>query len=108
MKSRITIDIDHDNQPIIRIHYLESEDVRDFLVKRFLETFGPDSSYASFRFVDNSVANLNASARIRPIKPEEMLDVAKTIMTAHEPDKNRENYTSNGGTYFHEQALPQI
>lgn len=37
MKSRITIDVDYNNQPVVKIEYNSSEDVRDTLVKRFLE-----------------------------------------------------------------------
>ena len=41
MKSRITIDVDYDNQPIIKIEYLESEDVRDKLLVQFLKEYTP-------------------------------------------------------------------
>lgn len=37
MKSKIRIDLDESCQPIIRIEYEQSDDVRDSLVKRFLE-----------------------------------------------------------------------
>lgn len=99
MKSKIIIDIDYDNQPIIRINYEESEDVRDGLVKRFLETFGHESSYASFRFVYNGDNSLNAYARLRPIKPEDMGDVAKTIM---DEISGKQGYDGapNGGADF--------
>ncbi len=96
MKSKITIEIDHDNQPIIRINYEPSEDVRDGLVKRFLETFGGSSSYASFRFVDTPHDKPNSLARIRPIKPEEMADVSKTM----QEEASNDRQASNGGGAF--------
>ena len=46
MKSKITIDVDQDNQPIIKVEYSESDDVRDKLVKRFIENFGHNSNSA--------------------------------------------------------------
>jgi hypothetical protein len=79
MKSKITIEIDYDNQPIIRINYEPSDDVRDGLVKRFLETFGGKSSYASFRFVDSPSEKPNSIARLRPIEPKDMENVARVI-----------------------------
>lgn len=36
MKSKITIDVDHDNQPIIKIEKVYSEDVRDKLIHKFV------------------------------------------------------------------------
>lgn len=43
MKSRISIGIDEDNQPVIQVNFVESDDVRDKLISRMLyaanETF---------------------------------------------------------------------
>ena len=80
MKSKITIEIDHDNQPIILIDYEPSPDVRDSLVKRFLETFEGQSEYASFRFVWTNENSINSKARLRPIKPEDLKDVSQNIL----------------------------
>jgi len=52
MKSTIRIDLDEDNQPFIKIHYVESEDLRDKFVKRFLEKFGSASCWARFQYID--------------------------------------------------------
>ena len=54
MQSRISIDVDQDNQPIIKIEYKESSDVRDKLVKKFLETFGTESSWSTMKFLPDS------------------------------------------------------
>lgn len=67
MKSTIRIDVDHDNQPVIRVEYFPSEDVRDTLVKKFLESFG-GCCYASFFFrQSNDPQPINTTAYIRPI-----------------------------------------
>lgn len=73
MRSRISIDLAEDNQPVIKIEYNESDDVRDKMVKRFMESFGGTSYFATF-FFDNSVHDLTANRKavIRPIKPEEL------------------------------------
>lgn len=69
MKSRITIDVDYSNQPVIRIEWVQSEDVRDKLVKRFLEAFGSQSTFASFYYINSSGSN-NSTAEIVPISSE--------------------------------------
>lgn len=69
MKSKIMIDVDYDNQPIIKIEYQESEDVRDKLVKRFMEAFGGKSTFANFWFLSDEISN--SKAKIRPIGPDE-------------------------------------
>lgn len=78
MKSRIHIDVDEDNQPIITINYVASEDVKDKLVKKFMETFGSQSSWAEFKFTS---AVDNSDCRIRPIKPQDLeahIDIIKS------------------------------
>lgn len=85
MRSKITIDLDEDNQPIIKIDYYASEDVRDKMVKRFLETFGGSSCWAEFKYADLTTTEYqNSMAKIRPIAPpdlqkhsEEMIKAAK-------------------------------
>lgn len=74
MKSRITIDVDYENQPIIKIEYLESEDVRDKLVKRFLESFGYDSIYCTHNFINYVEINSNKKESwIKPVRPDSEL-----------------------------------
>lgn len=75
MKSRITIDIADDNQPVIRIEYQESEDVRDKLVKRFLETFGGESTFANFYYIN--VLERDCMAEIRPLSPPDTRNIRK-------------------------------
>jgi hypothetical protein len=47
MNSRITIEIDFDNknEPILKIHYKQSDDVRDKLLKSLLEKLSGEMSY---------------------------------------------------------------
>lgn len=78
MRSRITIDLDFDNQPIIRIDYFSSEDVRDKMVKKFLETF-TGGCWAKFNFTEQNTEYVNSSAIVRPIKSEELASEAKSL-----------------------------
>lgn len=87
MKSRITIDVDHDNQPIIKIEYSASEDVRDKLVKKFMETFGGDSRWAEFYFINSTVVSessvygqANSTAVVRPISIHGMIEQKSSII----------------------------
>jgi hypothetical protein len=68
MQSKIWIDIDEDNQPIIRIDYRPSSDVKDKMVKRFMDTFDKDSWFATF-FMNKkgSDPSIQDSGYIRPI-----------------------------------------
>jgi len=76
MKSRISIDVDQDNQPIIKIDHVHSADVRDKLVKKFLEAFGTMSSWCKVDFnpiyQDPSRDWDVNTVHIRPISPAEL------------------------------------
>ena len=66
MLSKITIDVDEDNSPIIKVQYAESEDVRDKLVKRFLESFrGEKDAELTFLHI-SSAKTPNTLAKIKP------------------------------------------
>lgn len=69
MKSKITIDLAEDNQPIIQINYIPSEDVRDKMIKRFLETFGHSSVWSRIVFHPGTEITV---ATIRPIPFDEI------------------------------------
>lgn len=66
MKSKLSIDLDEDNQPIIEIIWRESDDVRDKMVKKFLESFGDRSTLAQFNYTEGP-SDGRAVAKIRPI-----------------------------------------
>jgi hypothetical protein len=83
MRSKITIDVDEQNQPIILINYESSNDVRDKLVKRFLEAFGGISCYARFHFLPHP-EGLNVSrqnAVLIPLSPDVLHEHANMIMS---------------------------
>src|ERR1700722_7338271 len=79
MKSKITIDFDLDNQPVIKIEYSASEDVRDKLVKKFLETFGGESRWCEFYYLNASKEGVNSTSLIRPISPFQTIEKSKAI-----------------------------
>lgn len=71
MKSKLTIDLDEDNQPIILIHYNESEDVRDKMVKIFLQSFVSESPLAEIKYFEHenfSPPNTERKVILRPVK----------------------------------------
>lgn len=67
MKSRISIDLDESNNPIIKIEYAHSDDVRDKMVKRFLDGFD-ERSMANLVY-DNTINQQisTTTARIYPV-----------------------------------------
>jgi hypothetical protein len=78
MKSRITIDLDAFNRPIIQVEYSPSEDVRDKLVRRFLEGFAHESLWC--RATVENVRNDGTLLTIRPLAPVEFLQNAKEMI----------------------------
>lgn len=84
MKSRISIDVDLNNQPIIKIEYSPSEDVRDKLVKNFLQGFGSESRWAQFYYTPelSDEKHANSTAILKPYSIFEMIDERKVINIA--------------------------
>jgi hypothetical protein len=77
MRSRISIDLDFNNEPILKIEYNESEDVRDKIVKRFLEKFASISSWCKIEWDHERLYtngnNMNAGVSIiSPVVPKEI------------------------------------
>lgn len=83
MKSKITVDLDHDNQPVLKIEYRASEDVRDKMVKRLIETLGYSSVWFRF-YMQDSVPD-GSNSQLRPIKPEEMNSNAQEMLNLSLP-----------------------
>lgn len=67
MKSTIKFDLDSENNPIIVVKYVESDDLRDKVVKSFMQGFGHDSSLASIKF-ESSSGIVSDILIIKPIK----------------------------------------
>lgn len=65
MESTITIDIDTDNNPVIKIMYKYSTDVKDTLVKRFLDAFG-DQWNGEAKWHCQNAGNTGTMSIIRP------------------------------------------
>lgn len=81
MKSRISIDLDEDNQPIIKVDYVYSEDVRDKMVKKFLETFAADSCWARFQYISEGVyGGTSKTAIIRPLEVKDFKENSKLML----------------------------
>lgn len=92
MKSRISIDLDFENKPIIKIEYRQSEDVRDSLVKRFLETFASQSSWCKIKFDGArdyaAPHNLDAGVSlIYPIAPSDFEKESEIMNDQHRVSK---------------------
>lgn len=71
MKSKVQIDIDWDNLPCISLEHNQSEDVRDKMVKRFMESFSGLSSFCLVSFVNHNLDS-NQKVIIRPLRPEDL------------------------------------
>lgn len=83
MKSRITVEVDFDNnnQPVLQIlQYPDSDDVRDKLLTHFCQQFG-GSSWCKIQWKEGQ-APYNRIV-ISPIKPEELKDESAVMLEQH-------------------------
>ncbi len=82
MNSRITIDVNENNQPVIKIQYKDSTDVRDKLVKIFLESFGYQSNWATHHYIGVSDGE-GTTSTITPIPSStRILEEESSIMAS--------------------------
>jgi hypothetical protein len=87
MKSRITIEVDFDNnnQPILQILQTSSDDVRDKLLSAFCQQFG-GSSWCNIKWVFTPPVNIMDDTHlfnrihITPIKPEDLKKQAEIML----------------------------
>lgn len=92
MLSRITIEVDFENgnQPVIQIlHPIESDDVRDKLIKAFLQSLQHASSWLKIEWQDRHREG-ESRILIRPVTPDRMLEQSKVMAEQHRlsfPDK---------------------
>ena len=85
MKSRITIevDFDNDNEPVIQIlHDADTEDVRDALIRNFLHKFEGISKWLKLEY-SNRIREGQARILIRPITRSELQDEANEMLEAY-------------------------
>jgi hypothetical protein len=97
MTSRITIGIDfeNNNQPVIQIiHPLESDDVRDNLLKNFLQSLQGSSSWLKIQWQDRHREG-EARIFIRPIKPDQLLEEATIMMEQEKLNQEYKKKISN-------------
>jgi hypothetical protein len=91
MKSRITIDVDFDNQhlPVIKIQSEFSHDVRDNLLKSFLHSFRHTSRWCTIQYLGHSGIGEDIGHRyqIVPITPDQLADEIKLMQAVLEEAK---------------------
>lgn len=80
MKSRITIEVDFENgnEPIIQILLVPSDDVRDNLLKKFIENLNHRSIWTTI--VNDGVQKDYSRYVIRPIGVTQFKEQAKMIL----------------------------
>ena len=93
MKSRITIEVDFENgnMPVIQVLQQNSDDVRDNLIKSFLQSLQHSSrwckiQYIGYRAVYNGGVQEIDNAhtwRIIPMRPQEIPDEMKLMDTVY-------------------------
>lgn len=88
MLSKIRIDFDESNQKVILIEYIPSDDVRDKMVKSFLEGFNGGSCYAGFHYIVDTTQN--SRAIIKPYATDDYLSIIFAMASAINPESSSE------------------
>lgn len=85
-KIKVEVDFDHNNEPIIEILYRQSDDVRDKLIKSFIEKLGHVSSLCNIHCANKmQETDVNYAVQrwvIKPIEPHQLKDVG--AMASHQ------------------------
>jgi hypothetical protein len=89
MKSRITIEVDFDNGnlPVIKIVSRESDDVRDKLLRSFLQQLNHKSRWCVIQYEGYDTVHEEGAIKytnnwtLRPIPPESFLEEIKLMKT---------------------------
>lgn len=82
MKSRITIEVDFDmNQPFLKVQFVESEDVRDKLLKAFIERLEHTSMFFQTYQINPSKNNgaYQLDFQIWAVSPKELDGLTEKI-----------------------------
>jgi hypothetical protein len=94
MQSKITIEVDFENgnEPIIQIISRQSDDVRDKLIRYFIELLGHESTWCKIYCVNTHDGEVDKFQRwkISPIKPSQFSQEAKVMI---EQDRLMSNST---------------
>lgn len=84
MKSRITVEIDFDNnnRPVIQVHERDSDDVRDRLISAIFEKLGHYSRWFRVEFKHNTMNDEGAGSvwHLVPISPDEYDEEIKLMI----------------------------
>ncbi len=102
MKSKLKIDLDEYNNPIIELQIIESDDLRDKVAKRFLEKLEGDSIYALIKveqrpllfgsFIDGSdTLPQRKVLTISPVTPKEYNMVSSELQSRLKVRELKEN-----------------
>ena len=79
MISRIRFDLNENNSPVIKVDYRPSEDIRDKVVKKFIELFGHTSMFCSVTFESSDIGNVEQTLTISPIPSDKLSQTADII-----------------------------
>jgi len=84
MLSKATFDLDHDNNPVVKLQIISTtDDVRDKIAKRFIEALGHESTWCQI------LSNGTNEYTIWPIAPSELREQAQyMIRLADKLDKH--------------------
>jgi len=113
MQSRISIEVDFENNnlPVIQIVSKDSDDVRDKLVKSFLQSFQHCSRWTTIQFVGNNLSyKPDGTAdswtwKIAPITPEQLQEEINLMQI--ELERLRNMTKSNNTAYTEQQTLKE-
>lgn len=96
MDSRITIEVDFENNnlPVIQIVSKDSEDVRDKLIKVFLQSLRHSSRWTTIQFVGNNLSYKPDGGadswtwKITPVTPDQLEEEVKLMQAEIERLRN--------------------
>lgn len=79
MKSKLRIELDEDNSPVIELEFVPSEDLRDKVANKFRERFEYWSSYCIVRWDDTPQVGRGSRMIISPVSPCDMKDLISKL-----------------------------
>lgn len=75
--------MDRQNQPILRVEYIESDDVRDKLVRQFIDKIGYSFTKHSLMKVDSGTSEVI----IEPVSDRELIEITNNVIRDYEQKK---------------------
>jgi hypothetical protein len=89
MKSKVRIELDENNSPVVELEFIASEDLRDKVAHQFRERFEYWSSYCIVRWDDTPVVGKGSRMLISPVPPDEMEALVEKIKVRIKEYKER-------------------